>query len=118
LYHLRQGLHVIAASWDHRGGAESRVSVCGNSAHFNRMQCQQTSRKKHDKERMKSETYILERTRALFTGRFDEPCSGAAPLRPATSMAVALSPIYSGDDPPTSTMVGVGSWPTPTTRDT
>jgi hypothetical protein len=22
LYHLRQGLHVIAASWDHHGGAK------------------------------------------------------------------------------------------------
>jgi hypothetical protein len=34
LYHLRQGLHVIAASWDYHGGAESRVSVCGNSVRF------------------------------------------------------------------------------------
>jgi hypothetical protein len=60
-------------------------------------------------------TYILERTRAFFTGRSDktisgatrfEPCSGAAhrgltisvaaPLRPATSTAATLSPVRSG----------------------
>jgi hypothetical protein len=35
LHHLRQGLHVIASSWDYHGGAESRVSVRGNSVHFN-----------------------------------------------------------------------------------
>jgi hypothetical protein len=35
LYHLRQGLHVIATSWDYHGGAESRVSVRGNSVCFN-----------------------------------------------------------------------------------
>jgi hypothetical protein len=34
LYHLRQGLHVIASSWDYHGGAESRVSVRGNSGRF------------------------------------------------------------------------------------
>jgi hypothetical protein len=34
LYHLRHGLHMIAASWDYHGGAESRVSICGNSVHF------------------------------------------------------------------------------------
>jgi hypothetical protein len=34
LYHLRQGLHVIAASWDYHEGTESRVSVCGNSVRF------------------------------------------------------------------------------------
>jgi hypothetical protein len=34
LYHLRQGLHVIASTWDYHGGAESRVSVRGNSVHF------------------------------------------------------------------------------------
>jgi hypothetical protein len=34
LYHLRQGLHVIAASWDYHRGAKSRVSVCGNSIRF------------------------------------------------------------------------------------
>jgi hypothetical protein len=31
---LRQGLHVIASSWDYHGGAESRVSVRGNSGRF------------------------------------------------------------------------------------
>jgi hypothetical protein len=36
LYHLRQGLHVIASSWDYHGGAESRVSVRGNSGRFSR----------------------------------------------------------------------------------
>jgi hypothetical protein len=35
LYHLRQGLHVIASSWDYHGGARSRVSVRGNSVRFN-----------------------------------------------------------------------------------
>jgi hypothetical protein len=35
LYHLRQGLHVIASSWDYHRGAESRVSVRGNSVRFN-----------------------------------------------------------------------------------
>jgi hypothetical protein len=35
LYHLRQGLHVIASSWDYHGGAESRVSVRGNSGRYN-----------------------------------------------------------------------------------
>jgi hypothetical protein len=34
LYHLRQGLHVIASSWDYHRGAESRVSVRGNSVRF------------------------------------------------------------------------------------
>jgi hypothetical protein len=34
LYHLRQGLHVIASSWDYHEGAESRVSVRGNSVRF------------------------------------------------------------------------------------
>jgi hypothetical protein len=34
LHHLRQGLHVIASSWDYRRGAESRASVRGNSVRF------------------------------------------------------------------------------------
>jgi hypothetical protein len=34
LYHLRQGLHVIASSWNYHRGAESRVSVHGNSVRF------------------------------------------------------------------------------------
>jgi hypothetical protein len=34
LYHLRQGLHVIASSWDYHIGAGSRISVCENSVHF------------------------------------------------------------------------------------
>jgi hypothetical protein len=34
LHHLRQGLHVIASSWDYHGGAESRVSIRGNSVRF------------------------------------------------------------------------------------
>jgi hypothetical protein len=36
LYHLRQGLHVIAAFWDYHDGAESRVSIWGISVRFNR----------------------------------------------------------------------------------
>jgi hypothetical protein len=69
----------------------------------------QTSRKKHGKEKLKLETYILERTRALFTGWSDEPClgaarfepvvSGAAPLRPTALPAAAFSPIRSGVTP-------------------
>jgi hypothetical protein len=72
-------------------------------------QRQQTSQKKHRKEKLKLETYILERTRALFTGRSDEPCSGAArfepvvsgaaPLRTAATPVAAFSPICSGLTP-------------------
>jgi hypothetical protein len=36
LYHLRQGLHMIASSWDYHGGAESRVSVRENSVRFSK----------------------------------------------------------------------------------
>jgi hypothetical protein len=35
LYYLRQGLHVIASSWDYHEVAESWVSVRGNSVRFN-----------------------------------------------------------------------------------
>jgi hypothetical protein len=34
LYHLKQGLHVVASSWDYHRGAESRVSVRGNFGSF------------------------------------------------------------------------------------
>jgi hypothetical protein len=34
LYHLRQGLHVIASSWDYHEGAESRISIRGNLVRF------------------------------------------------------------------------------------
>jgi hypothetical protein len=40
------------------------VSACLRE---DRRQRQQTSRKNHDKEELKSETYILDRTRAFFT---------------------------------------------------
>jgi hypothetical protein len=33
-YHMRQGLHVIASSWDYHRGAESQVSIRGNSVRF------------------------------------------------------------------------------------
>jgi hypothetical protein len=78
-------------------------------------------------KKLKSETYILERTRAFFTGRSDVPCSGAArfepcsgttrlepavlgaaPLQPTASAAATLSPKCSGDVPPASATVGVG----------
>jgi hypothetical protein len=72
-------------------------------------------------------TYILERTRDFFAGRPDEPCSGAAclepansgsaPLRSATSTATTHSPVRSGADPPASTTVGVGPWPSPAMRE-
>jgi hypothetical protein len=70
----------------------------------------------------------MERTRALFAGRSDEPCSGAArfepvvsgaaPLRPAASTAAALSPIRLGADIPASATAGIGLWPPPAIRDT
>ena len=34
LYHLRQGLHVIATSWNYHRGAEDRVSSFGNLVRF------------------------------------------------------------------------------------
>jgi hypothetical protein len=39
LYHLRQGLHVIAASWDYHGGAESsfRLRKFGSFQHVTNM---------------------------------------------------------------------------------
>jgi hypothetical protein len=74
-----------------------------------RKNSEQTSRKKHDKEKLKSETYILERTQALFTRRSDKPFSGAvrfepvvlgaAPLRPAASTAATLPPRTQGPIP-------------------
>jgi hypothetical protein len=98
---------------------------------------QQTSRKKQSEDELKSGTYILERTRAFFTGRsvkpnsgaacFD-PCSGtarcgptisgAAPLRPAASVAATLFLARSGTEPPASTTVGDEPWPPLATRDT
>jgi hypothetical protein len=90
-----------------------------------------SSRKNHDKGDQKSEAYILERTRAFFTGLSNEPCSGAAcfepagsgathfgpavlgdaPLRPAASTMATLSPARSGAGPPASMTAGVGPWP-------
>jgi hypothetical protein len=61
-------------------------------------------------------THILERTRDFFTGRPDEPCSGAAhlvstdsgaaPLRPAASTAALHFPGCSGADVQTSATAG------------
>jgi hypothetical protein len=98
---------------------------------------QQTSQKKQSEDKLKSGTYILERTRAFFTGRSDKPNSGAArfgpysgaarrvladsraaPLRPAVSVVAASSPARSGAEPTTSTTVGDEPWPLPATRDT
>jgi hypothetical protein len=71
----------------------------------------------------RTRTYILERTWDLFTGRPNEPSSGAArlvptdsgatPLRPAAQVAVLRSPSCSGAVLPTSAMVGVYPWPPP-----
>jgi hypothetical protein len=91
------------------------VSACLREDEY---QHKQTSRKSHDRQKLKSETYILERTRAFFTRRSDvpytgaarfEPCSGtvrlgpavssAAPLRLAASTAATLSPMCSGAVP-------------------
>jgi hypothetical protein len=54
----------------------------------------------------RTRTYILQRTRGFFTGRPDDPCSGAArlvptnsgaaPLRPTALMTALRSPDYSG----------------------
>jgi hypothetical protein len=44
LYHLRQGLHVIASSWDYHGGAESRVPVRGNPGRFRGREVESPSR--------------------------------------------------------------------------
>jgi hypothetical protein len=86
---------------------------------------QQTSQKKQSKDKLKSRTYILERTRAFFTGRSDklnsgaarfDPClgearrgpavPGAAPLRPVASMAAAFYLARPGAELPTSTTAG------------
>jgi hypothetical protein len=88
-------------------------------------------------EDLKSGTYILERTRAFFIERSDEPCSGvahfepcsgaarlrptvpgAAPLRPAASTTTTLSPVHSGAIPPASATTEAELWPPPATRDT
>jgi hypothetical protein len=76
----------------------------------------------------RTRTYILERTRDLFTGRSDEPCSGvahlvptdsgAAPLLLADSMAALLSPSYSGAILLTFAIIEVGPWPSPAARET
>jgi hypothetical protein len=77
---------------------------------------------------LRTRTYILERTRDFFTGWPDEPYSGvasllptdsgAAPLRPATSMAALRSPNCSGADLLTSATVRVGPWAPPAARET
>jgi hypothetical protein len=87
-----------------------------------------SSWKTHDKEVRSRGTYILECTRAFFTGRPDEPCSGAARFEPANSEAAPLqstasttairSPACSGADPPASTTAEVISGPLPPTMDT
>jgi hypothetical protein len=86
--------------------------------------------KKHSEDKLKSRTYILERTRAFFTVRTDKPnsgaahlgpCSGvvhrdladsgAAPLRPAALLVATLSLTCSGAEPSASTTVGNEPWP-------
>jgi hypothetical protein len=66
----------------------------------------------------RTRAYISKRTQGFFTGRPDEPCSGAAhleltdlgatPLRPTTSTSALRSPGCSGVDPPASATAGVG----------
>jgi hypothetical protein len=60
------------------------VSVCLRE---DKCQRQQISRKKHDEENLKSGTFILERTRAFFTGRSDGPCLGAVLFEPCSGAA-------------------------------
>jgi hypothetical protein len=79
-------------------------------------------------EAPRTKSYILERTRDFFTGRPDEPCSGAARLEPANSGAAPLrstvstvvlrSPNSSRADPPTSATAGIDPWPPLATRET
>jgi hypothetical protein len=76
----------------------------------------------------RTRTYILERTGDFFTGRPDEPCSGAAllvptnsgaaPLRPTTSTAALHSLNCSRVDRPTSATAGADPWPPLATRKT
>jgi hypothetical protein len=76
------------------------VSTCLREDEY---QHKQTSRKSHDRQKLKSETYILERTRAFFTGRSDVPCSGIAHFEPCSGTA-RLGPVVSAllrfDPPP------------------
>jgi hypothetical protein len=60
LYHLRQGLHVIASSWDYHGGAEGRVSVRGNSVRFNMLPVRQARTLCHQLPREDREQGCLE----------------------------------------------------------
>jgi hypothetical protein len=62
-------------------------------------QHKQTSRKNNGKQEQKSETYILERTRAFFTGRSDIPCWGAVRFEPVDSGAARFEPVVSGAAP-------------------
>jgi hypothetical protein len=67
------------------------------SARLREDECQhrQTSQKSHDRQKLKLENYILERTRAFFTGRFDMPCSGAERFEPCSG-TVRLESTVSG----------------------
>jgi hypothetical protein len=87
-------------------------------------------------EDLKMRTCTLERTRGFFTGRSDEPYSGAArfepysraalfeladsgaaSLRSVASTEATCSLVRSGADPPASATAGVGPWPPPATRE-
>jgi hypothetical protein len=73
------------------------------------MLANKSSQKTYDKEVRSRGTYILERTRAFFTGQPDKPYSraacfkpvdsGAAPLRTAASATATRSPTWSGPAP-------------------
>jgi hypothetical protein len=72
------------------------VSACLPEDEYQR---KQTSRKNNGKQEQKSETYILERTRAFFTGRSDIPYWGAVRFEPIDSGAARFEPVVSGAAP-------------------
>jgi hypothetical protein len=59
-------------------------------------QHKQASRKSHDRQKLKSETYILEHTRVFFTERPNIPCLGAARFEPTDSGAARSELVVSG----------------------
>jgi hypothetical protein len=120
LYHLRQGLHVIASSWDYHGGAESRVSVRGNSVRF-------TSRRVHG-DGSENENLQLGANPRLLHRVVRRALLGGCALG-AHQLGGCLTPIHHRDGGarfpgcsraalPTSPMAGVSPWPPPAARET
>jgi hypothetical protein len=78
LYHLRQGLHVIAASWDYHRGAESRVSICGNSVRFKE---REPILKKVEEIELAKYGTVLETDNTKTSKASERTMSSAKPLR-------------------------------------